>query len=524
MKKTIIYLGFCLGLFLLAGCFDDKGNYDYDDLGIAPQWLIESDGTPIQVNGREGDSIKFQVQGKCFTFGKDSIQALNEFRYEWELNGIVFSRECDFGTLTDSVMKITKQEKYEGVTGAFRLINKKTNATYVVRVIINFSPKYGTRNVLVLSENGVNSRCSYLRLKNRQESGQTVYYFDMEKNVFEDQNGYAIPGKARRLISAKSPQISSSLGANIIITDQVAYVVNNENIRLATELKNEFLDGEPKDFRVTDVLESSQYTFIATEDGRLFKRQMSKNFLSGKFLTEPYYVDDKGYRVTRFGHSACDFTRVLFLDELNRRILAFMIDVDMFGKTNASVRPLLQGEGNTLVALWDLPQDIEVLYICQSSKKYDSVDGFVVYFVQNGVTYRYKFKFDSVTMRVMADGTLEALPVKFDHETVFLTATSAYYAGMALNYLIYSKGNELRYLNYETKVDEHLVTLDAEVTSLAYETINYRDIIVGCKNGDVREYRMNWETLEATLLAGINVGGKVVTAHETGAPDIEEAY
>ena len=209
--KAIIYIGFCLGIFLLAGCFEDKGNYNYDDLGIVPQWLVESDGTPIQVSGREGEFIEFRVQGEYFTFGQDSIPALDEFRYEWELNGTVFSRECDFDMLTDSIMKITKQEKYEEVTGALRLINTKTGATYVMRLIINFSAKYTARDVLVSSENGNNSRCSYLRLKSRQEDGKTVYYFDMEQNAFENQNGYVIPGKARRLITAKSPQISSSL-------------------------------------------------------------------------------------------------------------------------------------------------------------------------------------------------------------------------------------------------------------------------------------------------------------------------
>ncbi|MBS7197490.1 MAG: hypothetical protein KH111_05120 [Bacteroidales bacterium] len=522
--KAIIYIGFCLGIFLLAGCFEDKGNYNYDDLGIVPQWLVESDGTPIQVSGREGELIEFRVQGEYFTFGQDSIPALDEFRYEWELNGTVFSRECDFDMLTDSIMKITKQEKYEEVTGALRLINTKTGATYVMRVIINFSAKYTARDVLVLSENGNNSRCSYLRLKSRQEGGKTVYYFDMEQNAFENQNGYVIPGKARRLITAKSPQISSSLGANIIVTDQVSYVINNESIRLATELKNEFLDGEPENFSVVDVVEWGRYTFIATEDGRLFKRQMSENFLSGKFLTEPYYVDNKGYRVTRFGHSAFDVSRILFLDELNRRILALMIDVDMFGKSNASVRPLLEGDGNMPVALWNLPQDIEVLYICQSSQLYDSMDGFVIYFVQNGVTYRYKFQFDSSTMKIMQGGKLEALPVNFDRETVFLVATSAWYAEDALDYLVYSKGNELRYLNYNTKEEGLLATLDATITSLAYETYSYQGIFVGCANGDVREYRVNWGTLDASLRASVNVGGKVIMAHETGAPDLEEAY
>ena len=100
----------------------------------------------------------------------------------------------------------------------------------------------------------------------------------------------SIPGKPLMMVKSPSTNISP-LGATTIITDQVAYVISNESLLKVSELKDEFLDGTPANFQVVSRRDADHYTFVATKDGRVFRRVMSENFLGGKFLTEPYYIE-----------------------------------------------------------------------------------------------------------------------------------------------------------------------------------------------------------------------------------------
>ncbi len=66
----------------------------------------------------------------------------------------------------------------------------------------------------------------------------------------------------------------------MILTDQVAYEVNVQNMMKVDEVKDQFLDGAPADFKIAAMREKGSpvvpalgegsASFIVTEDGRLF--------------------------------------------------------------------------------------------------------------------------------------------------------------------------------------------------------------------------------------------------------------
>lgn len=512
--KNIILFGCLLLLFLVSGCFKDEGNYVYESLGVIPTWLIDPSVEPIRVNGTQGEIMKFRPQGKDFTFGEDSVNMVDKVRYEWEVKGIIFSTESNFDMPTDTVMKRIKFDKAEnGVTATFRIIYKSSGVTFTARAYMGLRPKYYNGNIIILSENGENTKCSYFRMKTRADGNKTVYYFDLEDDLYHKVSGKEIIGKALRLVKTLSPQISSSVGASIIVTDKQAYVLNDETFLMHTELKDQFLDGVPENFVAVDAVDNLHYTLVATKDGRLFKRQMSENYLSGKFLTAPYVVDGKGYKVTKFGQYLSRDLQPLCFDELNRRILAVQSD---YNGTNVRIRPLEKGDGVNPLPLWDLPADIEILHMCPTYSSATYNTGFAIYYNQNGNTYKYDFKYNATNMRIIGEVAPVQLSRNLDKNTTFLT-TASYSAPS--DKLIYANGNELRYIDFgRDNTDEHWMTLDGRVTTLGYTTYYnpYKFMIVGCENGDIIMYSVDRTTMDATVLSKANVGGKIVDAHESG--------
>src|SRR5690606_18244175 len=135
--------------------------------------------------------------------------------------------------------------------------------------------------------------------KKKSRTGYIEY--TLHDNLFEQVNNKVLVGAPRKLRYSQARDISVPVGATSVITEQGAYVVNNENIQLVSEYKDEFLDGTPPNFEVANIFHSRLLAYIATKDGRLFRRVLSSNWLGGKFLTEPYIIDTKGYKITDFG-------------------------------------------------------------------------------------------------------------------------------------------------------------------------------------------------------------------------------
>ena len=80
----------------------------------------------------------------------------------------------------------------------------------------------------------------------------------------------------------------------MIIEEGDAMVYNAGNLKKEWDLSSQFADGTPDNFKVSGRkdqedggMNTPALTWVATKDGRLFSRQFGKNYLGGKFITEP---------------------------------------------------------------------------------------------------------------------------------------------------------------------------------------------------------------------------------------------
>lgn len=538
MKNSILFGCFLL-LCLFSGCFEDEGNYDYKELN-GPNWLIDVNSSFIRMTGYEGRIIKFT--GRNY-FKWDTDSALHEanVRYEWKLRDKVFGREADFEIETDSLIKFLELENpfnEDGHSGTFNIIDQTTGISFMSRFYLKIKARFSEGNWLVLSESGNTSKLSYVERKSRYgPSGAIEVFYELTDDVFKTINGEDIPGKPITLAKAMAKNVGS-LGSTTIMTDKVAYVINNETMVKVSELKDEFLSGTPENLNVVDRHDCENYTFITTRDGRIFRRIMSENYLGGKFISEPYSIDDRGYNVLTFGHTKSNLVDVPCYDEQNRRVLKItfkteiIYDPDRQYITTNAIVPVTKGVGNkdNIPPVWEMPEGTEVLYLTRYNTLDFNREWYTIFYnASDGKTYTGDFALsvENVCLEVEGENVKLFPGGSLDKSSLFLT--SADNRGPQKT-VMYTKGNEIRYVDRNENKDYLFLQCASKVTYIGYPILYsvdaYKKLVIGLEDGTLLFYELNPSNMQMPpkLLSSLNVGGKIVSAKELGHIYNGDAY
>lgn len=548
MKSIRLYI--ILFLFgLLTGCFEDEGNYSYEEIN-PPLWSDNfNTSSPKRILAYAGDGEVMKFRGsKMFTWETDSAMRAEEVRYEWKIKGVVISEELDFDMPTDEVVKkigLTRYSNDMGEWGTFSVIEKKTGITFPARLFVYFYPPFAPNDWFILSENGDKSKVSVISPRTVLENGKETFNYKLKEDVYATINGHDIPGKPKDLVMETSRDVSAG-GACVILTDQVAYEVNVQNMMKVDEVKDQFLDGAPVDFKIAAMREKApsspsfgegSASFIVTEDGRLFTRMRSANYLVGKYLTEPYYIDAKGYEITMLGHSTYG-QNIPCYDAKNRRVVmatTWREDVgeDMYNKTSVYKTRVIPLKSHVNVPVSGFAEGTEMLYLSQKNHISWGFTGtsllFTAYYNEPGAdgTIIGDFGFDnrSATFKYAGLERKLTLPVKLDASSVFLVSSnyrSSEYAEDAKYRDFYSVGNELYfvqrpdfYFDFSMRVVKFNATIPSKITSLAYAFFDLDQLWIGCEDGTIQAYDIR-NINSPVLLFEKNVGGKVASIKQIG--------
>ena len=548
MKSIRLYI--ILFLFgLLTGCFEDEGNYSYEEIN-PPLWSDNfNTSSPKRMSGYAGDGEVMKFRGsKMFTWETDSAMRAEEVRYEWKIKGVVISEELDFDMPTDEVVKkigLTRYSNDVGEWGTFSVIEKKTGITFPARLFVYFYPPFAPDDWFILSENGDKSKVSVISPRTVSENGKNTVNYKLKEDVYATINGHDIPGKPKDLVMETSRDVSAG-GACVILTDQVAYEVNVQNMMKVDEVKDQFLDGAPADFKIAAMREKAPSSpsfgegaasFIVTEDGRLFTRMRSANYLVGKYLTEPYYIDANGYEITMLGHSTYG-QNIPCYDAKNRRIVmatTWREDVgeDMYNKTSVYKTRVIPLKSHVNVPVSGFAEGTEMLYLSQKNHIpffYEQTTLlFTAYYNDPNypATLVGDFGFDNRSASFQFNGFERwfRLPVKLDASSVFLVSStyrSSTYAEDAKYRDFYSVGNELYFVQraadwMDTSVRflKFNATIPSKITSLAYAFFDLDQLWIGCEDGTIQAYDIR-NINSPVLLFEKNVGGKVASIKQIG--------
>ena len=401
----------------------------------------------------------------------------------------------------------------------------------------------------LLSENGKNAKLSVVRLRVVEEKGQKVIKYEFRDDAYKDINGHEIPGSPLDLVMETSRDVSAS-GACVILTDQVAYEVNMQNLEKVSEVKDQFLDGTPADFNIIAMKEKAPQSpsfgegsasFVATKDGRLFTRMRSANYLTGKYLTEPYYIDAKGYKISKIGHTLYGGIIPCY-DEKNRRVvMATTWREDIPGETmgegtsvyKTRVLPL---DNSYSVPVDGFPEGTEMLHLSTKNHISWGYGGtkalFSVYYndptMDKDQTLVGDFSFENRTGSITYTSFERwfYLPVKLDASSIILTSgtlrSNSETANAAKYRDFYTVGDKLYYVQRGTDWSDKTVrflefnaSFPSKVTALAYAFASLDQIWVGCEDGSMFAYDIR-NINSPKLVFEKNLGGKVVSMKQIG--------
>lgn len=545
-----VFVGMLMPL-MLASCFSDEGNYEYESLK-PPTWLDNFMNRPIQVLVYGGRNVKLDGS-RYFNWGKlDSLQRSQEVRYEWRMNGMVFSDQLKEEMTTDEFLKRMGLEEMpvKEQSGDFSIIEKSSGVTFKVKCTLFFKPAIGGGDFVVYSAKSPTEtnvgKLTVFRLVYINEKGRLKQNYDFGRYVLND-----IPGTPKTLDVAVAKNVGAAGSLTVITEEGDATVYNAGNLKKEWELSSQFADGIPDNFKVSGRkdqedggLNTPASTWVVTKDGRLFSRQFGKNYLGGKFLSEPYYIDSLGYKITKFGHTNWGVTNIPCYDEKNRRVvLATSVNSSDFYKYRSFVATLHSNQFYSPAE--KMPADAKVYYLTtmNGAEYRDNRNSwFQAYYTTQGKSMVACFAVDNYgrrltyTMNYMSP--YEVPGHLFTDETVFLTASGEHLTGSSSKaytdlfsegkdlYAIERDGNRTYFGASEVTIRQiPLEGITSKITCMVYDVMDYwmgldgeyPHLVVGCENGDVLVYYAVPVT-HPRLMKKYNVGGRVSTIKQVAMP------
>lgn len=553
-----------LSCLLLGACFEDEGNYDYKP-SEAPQWKIESNSL-IRISCRAGDGeiVNFNG-GDYYTWASDSVARAAEVRYEWKLNGVVFATEPSVKMPTDEFIKKAKITSYDshGLSASFAIIEKETEIVYMMPVLINIAKPHAIGDLVVLSEKADGgSKLSFIkRSRTELPDGTRPLQYELKDNYYEEVNSEGLAGSPRSLVYTYGANNVSEVGSLSVLTSEGAYEVNPETFLKVQNLQDDFTGATPDNLKVVDRQDAwggpdgqgGLHSYMATEDGRVFVKMMTKNNLGGKFQSSPYVIDGKGYKITRFGSTQVGYNCIPCYDELNRRVLAILFQES--GESTemwpggpsfptgtqyriSKIYPVKQPSipVANVPPVENMPADTEMLQIGLCGMHYSGFTGPQYYGI--GMVYNTGGKTMLAECAIVGDksgwgelgnpstwnnfNTLREFPGgNLDESSQILFASygrEGYYPQVIQNYMLYTKGHELFCLDRSNDFNKSFtITLpdsSDKITGLKWAVYNdYDELLIGTEKGKIYCYS-NLSGLKPELSAQLDVQGKVVDFKE----------
>lgn len=521
MKIRNIILAIALAIMALSSCLKDEGNYEYFSLN---EPIFDYPRYYSEVLGYGGDSI---IHEGLFHYPQaDSLELLANTEYEWHLNGHAIARTKDLKELTDSVMSRAKLDAYpkSKIPGVFMVKNKVSGATYLHQVNFYLRPKFWKGSYLVLSKDGSNSKLSYLRMTKVYDDEGYHFEFEQYDDMYGQQNeGQIIPGSPRKIIDHTAPDVSTSVGATTILTDQVAWEINNEKFTFHRDVRANFVDGTPEGLDIKDVFYRLRKAFIVNTDGKIYVKTYSQNYLGGSFINEPYPIDAK----IEFIASSQLSPKIKYMyDSKNNRLVAINRDLNITTIDNSN--------SNVLVNITNLGDNVEVLAV--AGKTYSplgnissSYDPGVMLYRESGELWVSEFVTRPDSEPYLTTQKARKYPFTGQLQSdskIWMSGMYKAYMTQEQKYAIfYTANNQIRYFNRETQADNLLMEFDHKVTAVQLHTyagsMKNKFMGVGLANGDFFIVDLREDTPQIMPESKFNVGGEVADISVVGGCDLD---
>ncbi len=260
MKNNILLLF----TFIIFGCIEDKGNYEYNPV----RDLEIKNLTSITLSVGETVTLIPKV---IIRYDKTET-ALENVEYEWLVEHEVVGREPSL---------VYTGKEYGSYDCMLRIIDPLTKVVSYMDFEISVISKYNS-GILILSEENGQAQLSMIRSKYMQD---TIIYDGEWKNVYSIENdGDKLRGKPifmqEHWVYSDGGEIS--LGEITVLTEENGKILvqelNGNTLKRETYIEQEFKDGKvPLNFAPKSVLHTDFDSFILDKSGEVYIRRSSVN-------------------------------------------------------------------------------------------------------------------------------------------------------------------------------------------------------------------------------------------------------
>ena len=267
MKKSILFLILMIG-WLIEGCYEDKGHYNYTQISGPVVTGIEKFYTVY-------DGGNFDIHPTItWTHGE-----LENYTCSWKVDGIEVSNKSE---LTEEVKSLpVKANMYS----EFTITDEDTGVEYITQFRVTVSSVY-ERGWLLLADQGTTSMLSLVR------NDKTVY-----EDVYRLANDADLAGGAVGLYEHWTPW-SEEVGQVFVACQngpEYSVELDGSSLKKMVATKEEFVGGMPADFKPMSMNCIANYDCLVS-NGKLYVRHVeassSAMYQDGLFRNFPYQGDE----------------------------------------------------------------------------------------------------------------------------------------------------------------------------------------------------------------------------------------
>lgn len=271
MKKINVFLISFITTVLLSSCYEDKGNYDYNDLVKITIDLGNISDITL------GDVLKVTP---TITLSKDMPDL--RLTYKWMLEGDLISTERDLNWVADRYT----EEFADNLI--FEVTDVDNDIRYRAAISFSIRGKYEVDGYLVLADKG-GQKYLHLLYQSSDEEGNEVYVPLIDAFGLEN-NGEAIPANAFKVFEHYCRQGSAFKNQIMLVADDQTFEINGSSFNKVDYTLQDMFNGVvPSDLQnsVKDAFFMQRLDFVSDKKGQLYSRVKS----TFEFFHSEYFLD-----------------------------------------------------------------------------------------------------------------------------------------------------------------------------------------------------------------------------------------
>lgn len=479
----IAFLASCM--FLLFGCFEDEGNYDYIELND-----IEISGIESSYNAYILDTLRIKPE---LSFAIDDQVELS---YEWRLGkdkiictekNLEFVIPSDIASLEHILFSV--RENGSGLT-------KQASISLTSKQLF-------TSGWLILSDKDGKSSLAFIRRdwvedKNGEGGYKFTEFHDVYSNIMNEDLGTgplqiqehwrsrAPYGDGRVMLVQKGGQGCVDLFAG--------------NLAKSLNTTKEFI-SLPESYAPKEVMYGEEFSYIVNSDGRLFSRKNNSKevFYSGYFSNYPVAFEENGKStelnvdrfVPNFNYRNCGF--VLAYEKVNKRFLLISEFTGYKEDTSGKITSLESNnyENSAYVPMHNVGDNFFFYGSAYDVRSWGYTGFYSIFKTPEGnfIEQQLELMFDkygsgavTITPKSVRD-----IPSAFIDDNSIVDVPDGG-GGYGSTNIYISKGNMLNYYNRlggETININNYYSFDSDVVAIDDQHYQNKLICVGLANGDI---------------------------------------